>query len=248
MNSAVFSWSWWQPHSSLSSTPPTLPTPNTYTYTPHPSQPYLAAECCVGWAVLTSVFMGLGSCLTGKFIHVGSLEVHMQDLMFITVLFCYAGGVCETRGAHHHCRVCQVWPPVTAAVTVTHTSSSPHHRWLIIIIIIYPLTTDDFRTSFLHFSLFSTALWDLANSRPVLSLMLSSHLFLCLPCLLRPLTVPWKMVFAGPDKRETWPYHCSVRLFTVVRRSSCGPIACWILARTSSMVTWSLYEMRSILR
>ena len=35
-------------------------------------------------------------------------------------------------------------------------------------------TTDDFTTSFLHFSLFSTALWDLANSRPVHSLMLSS--------------------------------------------------------------------------
>ena len=44
-------------------------------------------------------------------------------------------------------------------------------------------TTDDFTTSFLHFSLFSTALWDLLNSRPVHSLMLSSHLFLCLPCL-----------------------------------------------------------------
>ena len=40
-------------------------------------------------------------------------------------------------------------------------------------------TTDDFATSFLHFSLFSTAFWDLANSRPVHFLMLSSHLFLC---------------------------------------------------------------------
>ena len=39
-------------------------------------------------------------------------------------------------------------------------------------------TTDDFATSFLRFSLFSTALRDLPNSRPVLSLMLSSHLFL----------------------------------------------------------------------
>ena len=29
--------------------------------------------------------------------------------------------------------------------------------------------------------------------------------------------------------------------FTIVRRSSCGPIACWILERTSSLVTWSLY-------
>ena len=41
-------------------------------------------------------------------------------------------------------------------------------------------TTDDFATSFLHFSLFSTALRDLPNSRPVHSLTLSSHLFLCL--------------------------------------------------------------------
>ena len=47
-------------------------------------------------------------------------------------------------------------------------------------------TTDDFATSFLHFSLSSTALWDLPNSRPVHSLMLSSHLFLCLPCLGEP--------------------------------------------------------------
>ena len=64
-------------------------------------------------------------------------------------------------------------------------------------------TKDDFATSFLHFSLFSTALWDLANSRPVYSLVLSSHLFLCLPCLLPPVTVPCKMVSAKPDERET---------------------------------------------
>ena len=38
----------------------------------------------------------------------------------------------------------------------------------------------------------------------------------------------------------TWPYHCSLRLFTMIRRSSCGPIACWVLGRTSSLVTWSL--------
>ena len=56
-----------------------------------------------------------------------------------------------------------------------------------------------------------------------------------------------KMVLAITDERDTCPYHCSLRLFTMVR-SSCGQIACWILARTSSLVTWSLYEMRSILR
>ena len=64
-------------------------------------------------------------------------------------------------------------------------------------------TTDDFATSFLHLSLFSTALWDLVNSRPVHSLMLSSHLFLCLPCLLPLFTVPCKMVSARPDEWET---------------------------------------------
>ena len=66
-------------------------------------------------------------------------------------------------------------------------------------------TTDDFTTSFFHFSLFSTALWDLANSRPVHSLMLSSHLFLCLPGLLPPFTVPCNMVLARPDEQETIP-------------------------------------------
>ena len=88
-------------------------------------------------------------------------------------------------------------------------------------------TTDDFTTNFLHFSLFSTALCDLANSRPVHSLMLSSHLFVSLHCLLSPFTVPCKMLLARPDERETCPYHCSLRLFTIVGRSSCGPIACW---------------------
>ena len=64
-----------------------------------------------------------------------------------------------------------------------HRHHHPHHlslnrkgRWGI---------TDDFTTTFLHFPVFSTALWDLANSRAVHSLVLSSHLFLCLPCLLK---------------------------------------------------------------
>ena len=85
-----------------------------------------------------------------------------------------------------------------------HQSLNREGRWS---------TTDDFATSFLHFPLFSTALWDLTNSRPVHSLMLSSHLFLCLPCLLPPFTVPCKVVLARPDERETCPYHCSLRLF-----------------------------------
>ena len=61
------------------------------------------------------------------------------------------------------------------------------------------VTIDDFTTSFLHFSLFGTDLWDLANSRPVHSLMFPSQLVFCLPCLLVPFTVPWQMVFG-----QTW--------------------------------------------
>ena len=83
----------------------------------------------------------------------------------------------ETYHHHHH-----------------HQSLNREGRWG---------TTDDFATSFLHFSLFSTALWDSLNSRPVHTLMLSSHLFLSLPCLLPPFTVPCKMVLARPDERES---------------------------------------------
>ena len=39
-----------------------------------------------------------------------------------------------------------------------------------------------------------TAFWDLVNSRPVCSLMLSSHLFFCLLCLRPPLTVPCTVI------------------------------------------------------
>ena len=91
----------------------------------------------------------------------------------------------------------------------------------------------------LHVSLFSIPSWDLANCRPVHSLMLSSHNFLCLSCLLPPFTVTCKMDIARPDKREKWPYHCSVRRFTMVRKSLCGPIACWTLVRTSLLITRS---------
>ena len=109
-------------------------------------------------------------------------------------------------------------------------------------------TTDCFTISFLHFSLYSTALKDLANSRPVNSLMLSSHLCFCLPCLLYfTLSLCLARCFlTKPDERETCPYHFSFRLFMMDRRSSCNPIACSVLGQTSLLVTWSLCEMHSI--
>ena len=101
-------------------------------------------------------------------------------------------------------------------------------------------TTDDAATIPFHPSLSSAALRESPNPIPVHSLMLSSHLFFCLPLLLAPFTVPCRTVFAMPEDLEMWPYHLSFRFFTMVRRSSCTPIALWILLRTSSFVTWSL--------
>ena len=104
-------------------------------------------------------------------------------------------------------------------------------------------TKDDFTTSFLHFFLFTTALWDLVNSTPVHSLMLSSHLFFCLPHLLPPFTVPCKVVLARPDERETCPCHLCLRLlisaFALPHLSEGGrESTCFInfLQRNNSMI------------
>ena len=56
-----------------------------------------------------------------------------------------------------------------SSYNLSHLSLNREGRWV---------TTDDFAASFLHFSLFFTALWDLTNSGPVHSLMLSFYLFL----------------------------------------------------------------------
>ena len=80
---------------------------------------------------------------------------------------------------------------------------------IIIIIIINPLTTrvvgapDDFATSFLHSSLFFTALWDLPNSRHVHSLMLFSHLQLNKGAEEAGPFSPWSST-AGGSHRGPW--------------------------------------------
>ena len=122
-------------------------------------------------------------------------------------------------------------------------------------ILFYPITlegrrgtTDEFATIPFHLDLFSAALVELAKSIPVHSLILSSHLFFCLPLFLFPFTVPCRIVFAKPEDLETWPNHLSFRFLTRVRSSSYSPMAAWIFLRTSSLVTWSLYEMLNSLR
>ena len=89
-------------------------------------------------------------------------------------------------------------------------------------------TADDFATSFLHFSLFSTVLWDLKNSRPVHSLMLSSYLFLCLPCLHPPFTVPCKTML---PRRKSVPCQDPAGNRTTRRPDHCK--------ETQTAVVWS---------
>ena len=100
-----------------------------------------------------------------------------------------------------------------------------------------------------HSSRLSTFLKVSLSSNPVLSFILSSHLFFCLPLFLPPGTVPCSMVFASPDDLVTCPYHFSFRCLTVVRRLSWGSMACLILFCTSSLEMRSLYVMpRSLLK
>ena len=122
-------------------------------------------------------------------------------------------------------------------------------------ILFYPITleghrctTDEFATIPFHLVLFSAVLVELAKSIPVHSLILSSHLFFCLPLFLFPFTVPCRIVFARPEDLETWPNHLSFRFLTRVRSLSYSPMAVWIFLRTSSLVTWSLYEMFNSIR
>ena len=96
-------------------------------------------------------------------------------------------------------------------------------------------TTDDVATIPFHPSLSSAALRESPNPIPVHSLMLSFHLFFCLPLLLVPFTVPCRIVFAMPEDLEMWPYHPSFRFFTMVRRSSCT---------TMSSAKWKLVMSR----
>ena len=121
-------------------------------------------------------------------------------------------------------------------------------------ILFYPITlegrrgtTDEFTTIPFNLGLFSAALVELAKSIPVHSLILSSHLFFCLP-LFFPFTVPCRVVFAKPVDLETWPNHLSFRFLTRFRSSSYSPMAAWIFLRISSLVTWSIYEMFKSLR
>ena len=71
--------------------------------------------------------------------------------------------------------------------------------------------TDDLATSSLHSSRLSVFLMAAPSDMPVHSGMLSSHLFLCLPRLRPPCTVPCRIVLASPEDLVTRQYHFSLR-------------------------------------
>ena len=132
--------------------------------------------------------------LTG--IHGGSstnLEFLVQNVCGVKLHYLYLLwlNTCNVPSAGHFMSIVNAYVNTYRHHHLSHTREG---RWG---------TTDDFATSFLKFSQFSTAFWDLPNSRPVHSLMLSSHLFLCLLCLILSFAVPCKMVLDRPDERET---------------------------------------------
>ena len=64
---------------------------------------------------------------------------------------------------------------------------------------------DEFATIPFHLVMFSAALLEVTKSIPVHSLILSSHLFFCLPLILFPFIVLCRIVFAKPEDLEMWP-------------------------------------------
>ena len=86
--------------------------------------------------------------------------------------------------------------------------------------------------------LFSTAIWDLANSKFVHSLMLSSKLFF-----LSALSfLPFHCALQDGFGQTWWTGDISIPLQIASLYGGQNPIACWILAQTSSLVMWSLYR------
>ena len=77
----------------------------------------------------------------------------------------------------------------------------------------------DLASNIRHSSRSSALLMASLSSKPVQSRMFSSHPFLCLPLLFPPCTVPWRTILESPEALVTYPYHFTLRLFTVDKSS-----------------------------
>ena len=88
--------------------------------------------------------------------------------------------------------------------------------------------------------LMSVVCHGLSLSEGFASAMLSIQLFFGLPLLRLPSTVPCNITLVRLSYLVTCPYDFSFRRFTVVRRSSYGPICFMMVFRTCSLVIRSL--------
>ena len=133
-----------------------------------------------------TLLLALGSLERGTLLHVSA--THLATLMKAQRSLCCGDKkppiLVYERGP-------AVQALVPSKILHLHLSLNREGRWG---------TTDDFTTSFLHSPLFSTAFWNLMNSRPIHFLILPLHLFFCLPCLLPPFTVPCIIILARPDE------------------------------------------------
>ena len=145
------------------------------------------------------------TCYLGPLPHVTWVLYHMLPGPSTT---CYLGPLPHVTWAHYHMlptrtsTIKSVIQMLLHAPTSTHNEARSSHRT-------YPLTLRVvgapqmiLQPTSSIFSLVSTALWDLAYSRPVHSLM-SSHRFSCRPCFLPTFDLPCKMVLTRPDEQET---------------------------------------------
>ena len=113
--------------------------------------------------------------------------------------------------------------------------------------LVYPITlpgrwgtTDDFATTPFNFVLSSAALVELAKSIPVHSLILSSHLFFCLPLLFLPFTVPCWNVFAKQFIKQILLFS-AVSWFTVHKTVTITIIVVFIFTRWM-LVQWHMLK------
>ena len=102
-----------------------------------------------------------------------------------------------------------------------------------------PLLTS--ATLFCHLWRSLTALWLLLKSRPVHSLMLSSHLFFCLPLFLFPGTASCMIFLQRPLDLITCPNHRNLVFLTVVnfvRIDGCLYFVAQCVTNDTSLFEW----------
>ena len=122
-------------------------------------------------------------CITSLTTSVSTMRFHIELMFILKAIKSYF------KGSYYKQNLTLV------VISYEIYENSPKALLLFYSILFYPITlegrrgtTDEFATIPFHLDLFSAALVELAKSIPVHSLILSSHLFFCLPLFLFPFT------------------------------------------------------------